>query len=189
MLKNYFKTAWRNLIKNKSFSLINILGLSVGISVCFIIMMYVLDELSYDRFNKNADQIVRISFKANINGGKINEATVMAPTAQALKSDYPEVELATRLRDYGIPKVTFDNKKFNAGRFAFVDANFFSVFTIPFLQGDPANALQVPNAIVITDEMANTYFGNQDPIGKTLQFNSYGDALFKVTAVVKKMPS
>ncbi|MBS1666256.1 MAG: ABC transporter permease [Bacteroidetes bacterium] len=189
MLKNYFKTAWRNLVKNKSFSLINILGLSVGISVCFIIMMYVMDELSYDRFNKNADRIVRISFKANMNGGKINEASVMPPTAQTLKYDYPEVEIATRLRDYGIPKVILNDKKFNAGRLAFVDANFFSVFTFQFLQGDPANALQLPNTIVITEEMAKTYFGNQDPIGKTLKFNNDGDDLYKVKGVFKKLPS
>ena len=83
--------------KNKLFSAINILGLSIGIAMCFIIMLYVQDELSYDRFNKNADNIARIVFNANINGGKINESIVMAPVAQTMKKDFPEVQDATRL--------------------------------------------------------------------------------------------
>src|SRR5258706_13802052 len=104
MIKNYFKIAWRNLLKNKAFSFINILGLSIGIAVCFIIMLFVQDELSYDRFNKKADRIVRVVFKASINGGKINESNVMPPVAQALKSDYHEVENATRLHTFVTPK-------------------------------------------------------------------------------------
>ena len=98
MVRNYFKIAWRNLLKNKLYSFINIFGLAIGIATCLIIMLFVQDELSYDRFNTKADRIVRIIFKANINGGKIDEANVMPPTAQTLKNDYPEVQDATRLR-------------------------------------------------------------------------------------------
>src|SRR6476620_7638664 len=105
MLRNYLKVAIRNLWRNKSFSAINIFGLSVGISVCFIIMLFVQDELSYDRFNEKADRIVRVVFKASINGGKINESNVMPPVAQALKNDYAEVEDAARLRISFPPKV------------------------------------------------------------------------------------
>ena len=105
MVKNYFKTAWRNIRKNKLFSFINILGLSIGIAVCFIIMLYVQDELSYDRFNTNADNIARIVFNANISGGKIDESGVMPPVAQAIKKDYPEVQDATRLEPYGTQKL------------------------------------------------------------------------------------
>src|SRR6185369_1742876 len=97
MFRNYLKTAWRNIKRNKLFSAINILGLSIGIALCFIIMLYVQDELSYDRFNKNADRITRISFKASINGGKISEAGVMAPVAATMKKDFPEVKEAARL--------------------------------------------------------------------------------------------
>ena len=158
MIKNYFKTAWRNLVKNKAFSFINILGLSIGISVCFIIMLFVQDELSYDNFNIKAARIVRVLFKASINGGKINEATVMPPAAKALKDDYPEVQEATRLRTGGKPKVTFGDKTFKDVELAYVDANFFSVFTIPFIKGDAASALQQPNTLVITKEAANKYF-------------------------------
>lgn len=188
MIKTYFKTAWRNLYQHKAFSCINILGLSIGISVCFIIMLFVQDELSYDRFNTKADRIVRVHFKASMNGGKINEASVMAPTAQALKNDYPEVEEATRLRNYGIPKVSFEEKSFKAGTFAYVDANFFSVFTIPFLKGDAVSSLRQPNTVVITAELAKKYFGDEEAVGKILTFNSYGNALYKVTGVIKKIP-
>ncbi|MEP6749692.1 MAG: ABC transporter permease [Bacteroidota bacterium] len=187
MIQNYFKIAWRNLLKNKAFSFINILGLSIGISVCFIIMLFVQDELSYDRFNKNADRIVRIYFKANMNGGKISEAGVMPPVAKALRSDYPEVEDATRFKMDGRPKIEYDHKIFKEADAAFADPNFFSVFSFPFLKGDPATALAQPNTIVITDEMAKRYFGNEDPIGKTLTYNNSGQ--FKVTGVIEKMPS
>src|ERR1700748_1592979 len=113
MLVNYLRIAWRNMVKNKTFSLVNIIGLSLGISVCFIIMMYVQSELSYDRYNKNADRIARIEFKAAMNGGQINEASVMAPVAQAVKTDFPEVEDATRLLNLGTSKITYGNKSFN----------------------------------------------------------------------------
>ena len=104
MFKNYLKTAWRNIRKNKLFSFINILGLSIGIATCFIIMLYVQNELSYDRFNKNADNIVRVVFQADINGGKINESVVMPPVAQTMKKDFPEVQDATRIAGYWYAK-------------------------------------------------------------------------------------
>src|SRR5215831_13983195 len=107
MLKNYFKTAWRNIRKNKLFSFINILGLSLGIATCFIIMLYVQDELSYDRFNKNTANIARVVFNANISGGAIHEGSVMPPVAQTMKKDFPEVRDATRILDYGVPKIIY----------------------------------------------------------------------------------
>src|ERR1700751_6076882 len=107
MFKNYFKTAWRNIRKNKLFSAINILGLSIGIALCFIIMLYVQDELSYDRYNKNADNIVRIQFNATINGGKISESVVMAPVAKTVKKDFPEVQDATRMLQYGASAISY----------------------------------------------------------------------------------
>ena len=187
MIQNYLKIAWRNLLKNKAFSFINILGLSIGIAVCFIIMLFVYDELSYDHFNKNADRIVRIYFKANMGGGKINEAGVMPPVAKALKNDYPEVEAATRLRPDGRPKIAYQHKVFKEAEAAFVDPNFFSVFTFPFLKGDPKTVLAQPNTIVITEEMVQRYFGNEDPMGKTLTYNNGGQ--FTVTGVIANMPA
>ncbi len=187
MLKNYIKIAFRNFWRNKSFSAINILGLSIGISVCFVILLFVQDELSYDRFNINADRIVRVVFKASINGGKIYEANVMPPTAQTLKNDYPEVEEATRLKTVGNPKVTYAGKAFKDGNFAFVDPNFFKVFTLPLIKGDIKTALQQTNTVVITQELATKYFGSENPIGKVL---TLGDKdLYKVTGVIEKVPA
>ncbi len=187
MLKNYIKIAFRNFWRNKSFSAINILGLSIGISVCFVILLFVQDELSYDRFNLHANRIVRVVFKASINGGKIFEANVMPPTAQTLKNDYPEVEEATRLKTAGNPKVTYAGKTFKDGSFAFVDPNFFKVFTLPLIKGDVKTALQQTNTVVITEEMARKYFGGEEPIGKILDLNNH--ELYKVTGVMAAIPS
>jgi len=188
MFKNYFKTSWRYLMKHKTFSLINITGLSVGISICFIIMLFVNDELSYDRYNKNADRIVRVVFKADINGGKIFEANIMPPVAQAMKHDYPEVENATRLNAAGSPKVTYKNKSFKDDKLAFVDPSFLSIFTLPLIEGDAKTALLQPNTIVITKALAEKYFGNEDPLNKILSFPDNHET-FKVTGVINKVPA
>jgi len=187
MLTNYLKIAWRNMVKNKTFSMINIIGLSLGISVCFIILMYVQHELSYDKYNKNADRMARIEFKAVMNGGQIHEASVMAPVAQAVKSDFPEVEDATRLLNIGGQKVTYGTKTYKNDAVALVDPNFFSVFTLPLTEGDMKNALSKPGTIVISKATAEKYFGNESAIGKTLGFNNNTN-LYKVTGVFDKIP-
>lgn len=187
MLKNYIKIAWRNLLRNRAFSAINILGLAIGLASCMLISLYVLDELSFDRYNEKADQIVRVAFKGNMNGGKINESHVMPPTGPAIKADYPEVLEATRLRQAGGPKVQIGAKEFRDEHMAFVDANFFSVFTLPFVKGDSKSALMEPNTLVITEKTAAKYFGNQDAIGKILKFKG-SDMNYKVTGVIKEVP-
>ena len=148
------------------------MGLSIGITVCFVIMLYVQDELSYDRFNVKADRIYRIAFKATINGGKINESNVMPPVAGALQRDFPDVEEATRLHQSGKPKITYKNRSFKDDQVALADSNFFSVFTIPFIKGDAKTALIEPNSIVITKDAARKYFGNEEPLGKLLTVNN-----------------
>jgi putative ABC transport system permease protein len=188
MFRNYLKTAWRNIRKNKLFSFINVLGLSLGIATCFVIMLYVQSELSYDKFNKHASNIARVIFRADINGGKINESVTMAPVAATIKRDFPEVEDATRLRNYGASKIYYNGKTFQQEEFAFVDPNFFTVFTLPFLKGNMSNALKEPNSIVITKDLAKKYFGNEEPIGKTLLFID-GNIPYKVTGIIDKMPA
>ena len=189
MFKNYLKIALRNLVKNKSFSFINIAGLSIGISVCFIIMLFVQDELSFDRFNKNADRIVRVVFKADINGGKIFEANVMPPVATAMKTDYPEVQDATRLQPKSNLKITIGDKSFKDQEMAFVDPNFFSIFTLPLIEGDAKTALLQPNTVIITKKLAKKYFGSEHAIGKTLFFNDDQNVSYKVTGLIDKVPA
>ena len=188
MIKNYFKIAWRNLMKHKTFSFINIAGLSIGIAVSFIILMYVQDELSYDRFNKHADDIVRVVFKADINGGKINESVIMPPVAQTMKKDFPEVQDATRLMRYGASKITYKDKAFKDDEFAFVDPNFFNIFTLSFIEGDAKTALLQPQSVVITESTAKKYFGEENAIGKMLGFNNNTET-YKITGVINDIPS
>ncbi len=189
MTRNYIKIAWRNLKRNKLFSLINILGLSLGISTCFIIMLYVQDELSYDKFHENATNIVRIVFRADINGGKINESVTMAPVAQTLKNDFPEVNDATRLLDYGNPKISYENNVFKDLRFAFADPNIFDIFTLFMIEGNPETALLEPHTVVITQSTAKKYFGAENAIGKTILLTADDDRPYQVTGVIKDIPS
>ncbi|MDN3655932.1 ABC transporter permease [Ferruginibacter paludis] len=188
MIKNYFKIAWRNLWRNKAFSAINILGLAIGIATCLIIMLFVNNELSFDRYNTKADRIFAVSFQGNIQGEKMNEGTVMPPVAQTLKADYPEVEASTRLRNFGTPKITVGNKSFKEDAFAFVDANFFQVFTLPLIAGDEATALREPNTVVLTKAMAHKYFGDEDPIGKVITLNGDKNTVLKVTGMINEVP-
>lgn len=187
MLQNYFKIAWRNLVRNRAFSAINIVGLAIGLASCMLISLYVLDELSFDRYNKKADQIVRVVFKGSMQGGKINEAHVMPSTAQALKADYPEVIAATRLRQGGFPTIVLGDKRYTGDNLVYADSNFLDVFTLPLLKGDVKTALQEPNSLVITQKLAEKYFGNSDPIGKTLNFKGDNTA-YRVTGVIEKVP-
>ena len=187
MIRNYLKIAFRNLWRNKTFTAINVFGLALGISTCLLIMLFVQNELSYDRFNTKADRIVRVVFRGSIGGEKMKEAMAMPPVAQTLKSTYPEVEEATRLRRGGYPRVSYENKTFKEDAFAFVDSNFFQVFTFPLVKGDPKTVLLQPNTIVISETAAEKYFGHEDPIGKVLNFKDMNTG-FKISGVMKKMP-
>jgi putative ABC transport system permease protein len=187
MLQNYFKIAWRNLVRNRAFSAINIVGLAIGLASCMLISLYVLDELSFDRYNEKADQIVRVVLRGTMQGGKMNEAHVMPPTAQAIKADYPEVVASTRLRQGGFPTVIIGDKQYSDDKLAFADSNFLDIFTLPLLKGDQKTALLQPHNIVITEKLAAKYFGSSDPIGKTLFFKGENEP-YKVTGVIEKVP-
>jgi len=187
MFKNYFKIAVRTLWRSKGFTAINVCGLALGIATCLLIVLYLQHELSYDRYNEKADRMVRVVFRGKMQGADIKEANVMPPVAQALKTDYPEVQEATRIRPYGTPRVTYGAKTFKDDRFAFVDSNFFQVFTLPLIKGDAKTALLQPNTVVITREVAQKYFGNDDPIGKVLMFKDQNAAL-TVTGEIEEVP-
>ncbi|UOG73041.1 ABC transporter permease [Hymenobacter tibetensis] len=188
MLRNYLKIALRSLWRNKAFSAINVFGLAIGIATCLIIMLFVQNELSYDRYNEKADRMVRVVFRGSVQGEKMEEGFVMPPVAQTLLAEYPEVEDATRLTNSGgNQRISYGDKSFREDAVAFVDANFFQVFTIPFLQGNSKTALVQPNTIVVSQAMAHKYFGNANPIGKVLTFKG-GAQPFKVTGVFDKVP-
>ncbi|HEV7347702.1 ABC transporter permease [Telluribacter sp.] len=188
MINNYIKIAWRNLVRNRAFSAINIVGLALGLATCLLISLYVFDELNYDRYHEKADRIVRVYFRGSMQGGTMKEAHVMPPTAQTLRAEYPEVEEATRLRQAGFPLISHGNKLFHEEKMAFVDPNFFQVFTLPFVKGNVKTALTQPNTVVLTRATAEKYFGNEDPIGKTLTFKD-GNAVCTVTGIIEEVPA
>jgi putative ABC transport system permease protein len=187
MLKNYFKIALRNLWRNPAFSTINISGLAIGMATCLIILLFVRDEMSYDRYNDKADRIVRVVFRASIQGEKIKEANVMPPVAQTLHKEYPEVQEATRLQLAGSPVVQYGDKAFEE-YIGVADSNFFRVFTLPFVRGDAATALLQPEDMVISAAIARKYFGNEDPMGKQLTIKSWNKT-YTVTGVIDKVPA
>lgn len=189
MLLNYLKIAWRKLIRNKAFSAINIVGLAIGMATCLLISLFVLDELSYDRYPEKADRIVRVTFKGMMNGEKMREASVMPPVAQTLRADYPEVLEATRLRTGGMVRVTYQANAFQEQNLAYVDSNFLAVFSLPVLKGaDTKSALMQPNTVVITTIAAQKLFGNDDPIGKLLTFKN-APTPYTVTGVIDPIPA
>ncbi|MBC7828363.1 MAG: ABC transporter permease [Chitinophagaceae bacterium] len=192
MLKNYFKVALRNLSKNKSSTIINVIGLSTGL-ICFIlIFLFVKDELSYDRFNKEPEQVYRI-VKDFVNDDKsrIPDATTPPALAPAMQKDLPEVAQVTRLfpswgRRYILQ---VGDKKMNEQGLMRVDSNFFEVFNFPFLKGNQQSAFKQSRSIILTESSAKKYFGEQDPIGKTIKLDIDNGTDYAVTAVLRDVPS
>jgi len=192
MIKNFLTIALRNLLKHKFYSFINITGLTVGISCCTLILLYVQDELSYDAYNVKAKQTYRAVAKGMFGGNEFHAPQMSAPFAEAMVNDYPEVLEATRIRERGSMIVRYDTpqgdiKSFKEEDVAFVDSNFFSVFTIPFVQGDPSEVLKKPYTVVVNKKLAEKYFGNESPVGKTLKMNDRDE--YTVTGVFEKIPS
>ena len=146
-----------------------------------------LDELSYDRFHEKADRIVRVTFQGTVQGQNMHEAHVMPPVAQTLRADYPEVQDATRLRQQGTPEIKHEQTTFRNQAFAFVDANFFTIFTLPFLKGEAKTALTQPNTVVVTRAFAETCFGTTDPIGQTITLKS--GTTYTVTGLIDNVPA
>lgn len=190
MLKNLLRVALRNFMRDKWYSLLNILGLTIGITFSVFLIFYIKDELSYDRYNEKADRIYRIeAFVKEPDKDTMRWAITPFLMAQALSKDYPEVEEATRL--WGNPgnKTMFKNGalRFYEDKVMYADSNLFRVFTYNFIQGNARNALTAPNALVLTQSLAEKYFGEHTSyIGRTLE-NANGD-IYKVTAVIKDVP-
>jgi ABC-type antimicrobial peptide transport system permease subunit len=186
MFKNYFKIVLRQMNRQKGYSFINISGLAIGMACCIIILLWVQDELSYDRFHENADHIYRVN-KIWRKGEIAHYATTPAPLAKALKEEFPEINNSARFDPAGQMIVAHEKTTFYENNGAYADQSFFKLFTFPFVKGDPGTALSNPSSIVITENMADKYFGTQDAIGKTLRINNQYD--FVVTGIMKNLPS
>jgi len=187
MFKNYLKTAFRNLAKNKGFTFINVFGLALGLATCMLIVFYVFDELSYDRFNTKADRIYRVNNDIKFGGNANSYAVSPAPMAAAFLAELPEVEQVVRFRDKGGFQVKKGDLRIKERKVIYADPSVFSVFTFPLLQGDPATALKEPRTVVLNERAAKKYFGSGNAMGKTLVFND--SLLYKVTGVMKDIPA
>ena len=182
MFKTYFKTAWRTLIRYKSYSIINMLGLTLGIASCLIIFLVVQYELNYDQFNSKADRIYRVT----LNALDFNPCVSMA-VVPALRNDFPELEEVSQVwyQESGLV-VIGGVKKYDEKGYAFTDQYFSSVFDYDWLEGNAKTALADPNAVVLTQSIAHKYFGNKDPMGQVINLeNQYN---LKVTGVIKDLP-
>ena len=190
MIKNYLKIAFRNLWKNKGLSFINIFGLALGMACSLLIFLFVTDELSYDRFNKDEDRIYRVVKDfVNDDGSRLPDATTPPAVAPALQKEIPGIEHVTRLfPGWGANFLfTYKDKHLYEQKLYRVDSSFFDVFTFPFVQGDAKNAFKEVNSIVITQSISKKYFGNENAMGKVLHEDRLGDLM--VTGVVKDVPS
>ncbi len=199
MIKNYFKIAWRNLMKNKVFSFINVFGLSIGLTCCMLISLYLHNELSYDSYHKNASRIYQLGTTFVKEGKEDRTANTPAPMAKAMQMEFPEIEKGTRLlkmfaddrtlfqytEPNGNVKSFFETKGFVA------DSTFFQVLTYKFKEGDAATALINPNSVVLNAATAKKIFGKESPINKTLFISSstIGDGTYNVTGVFIDPPN
>ncbi len=190
MLKNYLKIAFRNILKNKIYSFINIFGLAIGLAGFILITILIKNELSYDSFNKKADRIYRVvEIQNQENIGKLKVAVTMSPLAPALKEYFPDVENSARIAPAPALFCKVQDKGFYEKEAAFADPSIFEIFTIPFIEGNPSTALESPFSLVLTKSISEKYFGNNSPLGKTIKISTiFGTSDYKVTGLIKDYP-
>jgi putative ABC transport system permease protein len=198
MIKNYFKTAWRNMMRNKTSSFINVAGLSIGIACVLMIVIYIQNELSYDKFHKDADRIFQVTLKGNMGGQEFWAGNTPPPVGKALVTNFPEIESYTRFykaRDIVVRYGSGNSaeKFFTEKNIIGVDSNFLQFFGFKMLEGDPATVLLKPGSVVVTAAIAKKYFGigpnnYQEAIGQTIVLNENKNP-FTVTGVLENIPS
>jgi putative ABC transport system permease protein len=173
-------------MKRKIYSLINIVGLAIGVAVCLTIALFIQNEIGYDTYHPNADRSYRICVKSTMNGKSTRNAGTPGPLGPALVRDFPDVQTFTRIGYTGAHVLTYGEKRFTEYRISWVDSSYFDVFALTFLEGSPRTALNRPNTIVLTESAAKKYFGSDRALGKILLADRLGG--FVVTGVVKDYP-
>ncbi len=189
MLRSYFNIAWRNLLRYKGFSFINILGLAIGLTCCILAALFIMDELSYDKYHKDAGRVYRVVKDfVNDDGSKLPDATTPPAIGAAIQRDIPEIEHVARIMPgWGAKSyVRYGEKKFIEENLYRADSSVFDIFTFQFIQGNPKTALKDLDVVVLTESTAKKYFGNENPVGKTLEIDDWKPQM--VTAVIKDMP-
>jgi ABC-type antimicrobial peptide transport system permease subunit len=186
MFKNYFKVAFRNLKRHKGYSFINITGLAIGMACCLLISLWVLDELSFNRFHAHADQLYRVEFDQNYSGKLFHVTVSPYPMAQALEAEIPEIEHAVRTAGMGELLVRYGDKILYQDGIMAVDPAYLEIFTFPLVKGDSSTALSDPLSMIVSEELAAKYFGDEDPLGQTLTIDTRHT--FRITGVMKNIP-
>lgn len=189
MLKNYLKIALRNLLKHRGYSLINVLGLAIGMASCILILLYVQDELSYDRFHQQADRILRVEYTVSAAGKSRDIFVTPSVIAPLFKHEFPEVEKAVRFYNYtsfGPAIVRSGEQVFYESGFFFVDSTVFDIFDFALLTGNPATALTRPQTVVISESAAQKYFAGANPIGQRLMVNNATE--YEITGILRDLP-
>ncbi|QMU31212.1 ABC transporter permease [Adhaeribacter radiodurans] len=196
MLKNYFKIAWRSLTKQKMYAAIKVGGFALGIAACFLISLYIRDELSYDRHVPDAERVYRVAIDFNYKGEIIKSVHFQAPFAKALKADFPEIQksgrlIASELFGAGNAQIRRSDKLENSyeDHVAFVDQELVDILQLPMVYGDRKRALAEPNTIVISKAKADQFFPNENPVGKTLIINDNTAKPYKIGGVMADMPT
>lgn len=189
MIRSYIQLALRNLIRNRGYASINIIGLAIGLATSIFILLYVINELSYDRFHEKSERTYKAWISGMMPTGEMHDAVTAGPMAAALLSDYPEVEQVVRIRSFGGWLVRNGDRVFNETEqnFMFTDSTFFDVFSFRLLKGDPRTCLKEPRSIVLTEEYARKYFGEEDPLGKTLKIEQDTNVSV-ITGVMQDFP-
>ena len=188
MIRNYLKITLRNLVHQKLYTFLNILGLSIGIASCLLILLYVYHELSYDTMHEKASRIYRVGLNGKIADQEVFTTNTTPPLAFTAVEEFPEVENATRIyTHWGSQVIRYGETVISEEKVYLADSTFFNVFDFPLLSGDPTTALIEPNSIVIPEDVARKYFGDEDPLGKTLLLGKE-KAPHTVTAVLEKLP-
>lgn len=188
MFQNYFKVALRNILKHKFYSALNIAGLALGLAACFIVGLYIFDELNYDKFHDQQETVYAIALHGKIAGQEIYTSTTSPPVAPAMAAGIPGVESACRINTWNNIVMKYEDKAFTESEIIQVDTNFFNFFSFRLLSGQAANVLKEKSTIVMTPEMASKYFGKQDPIGKLITVGN-DNVAYTVTGLVEPPPS
>jgi putative ABC transport system permease protein len=187
MLKNYIKTALRNISRQKGYVFINILGLAIGIASSMLIAIYIFSELSYDQHHEKKDRIYRAYLDGKINNQEMKGSWTCAPLAFTAKQKYPEIEEAVRVDPWSETVIRHEERTFVEDAFVMADSTFFNVFTAPLIEGNPTTALSKPYTVVLSQSTARKMFGNESAMGKTMKIGGY-DTHFEVTGIMKDMP-
>ncbi len=187
MFANFLKTSIRNIFRHKSYVVINIIGLAIGIACSLLILLFIRHELGYDRFNEKYDRIYRVVLDGKIGETEIMGAFTPVPLAKTLLADFPEVEYAIRIDNWDEALVRIDDRKFVEENILVTDSSFFDIFSLPLIRGNPKKALAEPYRVVLTESQSRKYFGDADPVGKHLRINSDTN-LYSISGVMKDVP-